>query len=127
MAKAAKWRLKVGAKIRDFGATPQGYHDYVFQCPGCGYDHQFSSGGPAGIARPQWTWNGSFDAPTFYPSLLCNKDTPSSRCHSFVTDGKIKFLDDCWHALKGQTVDLPDYGADWEANRAEALRRNIAR
>lgn len=30
-------------------------------------------------------------------------------CHSFVTDGKIQFLNDCFHSLKGQTVDLPDW------------------
>lgn len=29
-------------------------------------------------------------------------------CHSFVTDGRIQFLDDCTHALRGQTVDLPE-------------------
>ncbi len=31
------------------------------------------------------------------------------RCHSFVTDGKIAFGEDCSHALKGKTVDLPDW------------------
>jgi len=34
------------------------------------------------------------------------------RCHSFVRDGRIEFLSDCTHALKGQTVDLPDL-PDW--------------
>lgn len=29
------------------------------------------------------------------------------RCHSFVKDGKIQFLDDCSHAQRGQTVALP--------------------
>lgn len=28
-------------------------------------------------------------------------------CHTFVTDGRIQFLNDCTHALAGQTVDLP--------------------
>ena len=28
------------------------------------------------------------------------------RCHSFVTDGKIRFLGDSTHKLKGQTVPL---------------------
>jgi len=55
-----------------------------------------------------WTWNGSFDKPAFTPSLLCNEHYPASRCHSFVTDGKIQFLFDCWHPLAGQTVELPD-------------------
>lgn len=28
-------------------------------------------------------------------------------CHSFVTDGQIRFLDDCSHGLRGKTVPLP--------------------
>lgn len=28
-------------------------------------------------------------------------------CHSFITDGKIKYLSDCNHHLAGQTIDLP--------------------
>ena len=30
------------------------------------------------------------------------------RCHSFVRDGKIRFLADSYHELAGQTVDLPE-------------------
>ncbi len=30
-------------------------------------------------------------------------------CHSFLTDGRIQFLDDCTHAMAGQTVDLPSF------------------
>jgi hypothetical protein len=89
---------------------PRGGKLYSFHCPGCGYGHTFEVGAPGGKG---WTWNGSLDRPTFTPSLLCNKDYPQSRCHSFVTDGRIRFLDDCFHALAGQTVDLPDWdGAD---------------
>jgi hypothetical protein len=29
------------------------------------------------------------------------------RCHVFITNGQIQFLDDCTHALKGQTVPIP--------------------
>lgn len=85
---------------------------YWFHCPGCGNDHAFTCGerGPGEPERsPRWNFNGSFDKPTFTPSLLCNKDYPDSRCHSFVTDGKIQFLQDCWHSLKGQTVELPEW------------------
>lgn len=74
---------------------------YSFFCPGCKYDHSFEV--------PRWTWNGSLEKPTFTPSLMCNASIPSSRCHSFVTNGQIAFLPDCWHNLAGQTVDLPDY------------------
>jgi hypothetical protein len=86
-----------------------------FHCPGCNDYHQITTG-PNG-----WTWNGSEDAPTFTPSLLAEylarDDAPDdvkaalarSRCHSFVTDGRIQFLSDCGHALAGQTVDLPEW------------------
>lgn len=46
------------------------------------------------------------DKPTFTPSLLIQN--PAKQCHSWVTDGKIQFLNDCAHALAGKTVDLPE-------------------
>lgn len=49
------------------------------------------------------------DKPTFSPSLLCNGFDPKSRCHSFVKEGMIQFLDDCHHTLKGQTVEIPEW------------------
>jgi hypothetical protein len=76
----------------------------LVQCPGCGCGHLFR----VEPAKDPWAWNGSLEKPTFSPSMLVNKDFPESRCHSFVTDGRIQFLDDCAHALRGQTVDLPD-------------------
>lgn len=36
------------------------------------------------------------------PGFVCKQ------CHSHITDGRIAFLADCSHALRGQTVDLPD-------------------
>ena len=87
---------------------------FVFHCPGCGYDHPYHVGGDP-TYRPQWTWNGSFDAPVFKPSLLVNQDDPLHRCHLFLggpngdQPGKLVFLGDSHHALKGQTVDCPEY------------------
>lgn len=99
---------------------------YSFVCPGCGHLHAVPIGKGAG---PRWGFNGSETAPTFTPSLLVRAerwDPPvtgenleafkrapwpqrkvASICHSFVTDGKIRFLGDCTHALAGQTVALP--------------------
>ncbi len=51
------------------------------------------------------------DKPTFSPSLGVNMTMPDVRCHSFVRDGKIQFLDDCFHELRGQTIDMQDM--DW--------------
>jgi hypothetical protein len=48
------------------------------------------------------------DRPTISPSLAVGPNT-SFRCHSFIRDGQIQFLDDCWHELKGQTVEIPDW------------------
>jgi hypothetical protein len=33
---------------------------------------------------------------------------PSHRCHFFVRDGQIQFLEDCHHNLKGKTVPMED-------------------
>lgn len=70
----------------------------VFHCPGCRYDHPFD--------LTRWTWNGDMRKPTFTPSLLVFKDIPEYRCHSFVTNGQIQFLDDCHHELRGKTVNM---------------------
>jgi hypothetical protein len=77
-------------------------------CPGCKTHHAFTIKHPTFVP---WTWNGSLENPTFNPSMLVNKDYPDSRCHSFVRDGKIQFLSDCFHDLKNKTVELPEI--DW--------------
>lgn len=82
---------------------------WVFHCPGCGYDHPFHTDPAHHPTHRSWTWNGSIELPTISPSLLIFKDVPSRRCHSYIKDGKIQFLPDCFHSLKGQTVDLPDW------------------
>jgi hypothetical protein len=82
----------------------------------------------------KWTWNGDMEKPDFKPSLLTqsghfapqfkegdscwctyNKEHPNEtpsfhcyRCHTWINDGKVIFLDDCSHELKGQTLDLID-------------------
>lgn len=101
-----------------------GQEEYIFHCPGCDIGHKFvvkwneqkkqehidwcKQRGFTYNATPIWTFNGSMELPTFSPSLLMCPDEPSRRCHSFVRDGKIQFLDDCFHKLKGQTVEIPD-------------------
>lgn len=84
-----------------------------FNCPGCHCEHTVWV---AGKGVPVWGWNQSLDAPTFTPSVLRRGPQRDANgnytagsegvCHSFVKDGRIQFLDDCTHPLKGQTVDL---------------------
>lgn len=87
------------------------------------------------VVNSGWTFDGNYDAPTFSPSVLvhgrdftpagraeyeawyaadCPKPAPKfesadTRCHSFVRAGRIEFLGDCTHALKGQTVELKPF------------------
>jgi len=53
---------------------------------------------------PNWTWNGDINSPTLKPSILTTNH--KLRCHSFVNNGKVQFLDDCTHDLAGQTLDM---------------------
>jgi hypothetical protein len=85
----------------------------VFHCPGCLYDHLIGVNGRqilgAAGTMISWEWNGSLDRPTIAPSLLVFKDSDDRRCHCFIEDGKIWFLSDCCHSLKGKTVKLPEW------------------
>jgi hypothetical protein len=77
-----------------------------FYCPGCEEMHSVNS---------TWEFNNDYDKPTLKPSILVKKydgDKVIALCHSFITDGKIQFLSDCTHELKGQTVELPDIEED---------------
>jgi hypothetical protein len=79
-------------------------YGYRFDCPGCDRPHVVGLG---------WTFNGSFERPTFTPSVLVTRGgDPAYRCHSYVTDGRIAFLSDCSHALAGRTVDLPEVASE---------------
>lgn len=71
---------------------------FWFWCPGCNDAHAFRV--------PRWTFDGNFAAPTFAPSLRCNRGEGRT-CHLFLQGGRLVFLSDCAHALAGQTVDLP--------------------
>lgn len=103
----------------------------VFHCPACNDTHALNI---VEGQHPGWSFNGDYERPTFRPSVLyqsghyftgqkdesgcwCkyNREHPDNpapftctRCHSFVTDGRIQYLTDCTHALAGQTIDLPD-------------------
>lgn len=92
------------ARVKDYG---QGH--YGFFCPGCLCDHVVRVSADRQNAGGNWGWNGSFEMPTFTPSILVFGGFPEMRCHMFVREGKIEFLNDCYHALKGQAVDMPNW------------------
>lgn len=93
----------------------------AFKCPGCGYEHMIPVR-PQNYPTPVWGFNGDLDKPTFTRSINVKTGkfvdpnwiepnepgTWSTICHSFVRDGKIQFLHDCTHALKGRELDLPN-------------------
>jgi len=106
-----------------------------FLCPGCDVRHTVAVKSSSG---PQWTWNKDISKPTLSPSVLVRsghyipghtggcwctylaehpEEDPADLfqcgvCHSFVVDGNIQFLNDCTHALAGQTVPLPELQED---------------
>ncbi len=104
-----------GLKCKFYPGTPAQCH---FYCPGCKTIHGVTVNGERNSSGATWGWNQSLDKPTFTPSILCNKGVPEWRCHSFVTEGNIQFLSDCYHDLAGKTVEIPDY-ATWESQDAD--------
>ena len=92
------------AKIKIYESD--GWKQCWFYCEGCKGHHAFTVVVPSDERVIPWRWNNDINKPTFSPSLLVNKDYPETRCHSFVTDGKIQYLGDCFHELKNQTMEL---------------------
>lgn len=92
--------------------TPDGkQHGWMLFCPACKDAHVFDK---------RWTFNDDVESPTFTPSFLVYEHPTQPRCHSFVTDGKIRYLGDCTHEMANQTVDLPDVDdAPWGSSRKE--------
>lgn len=79
-------------------------------CPGCEGGHGVPVNGHK--SGNGWEWNGSLNSPTLKPSVLVNvggSNPTAPICHTFITDGKIQFLNDCTHALAGQTVPIPEW------------------
>lgn len=87
---------------------------YSFYCPGCKQEHSY----PISDDGFGWQFNENMESPSFTPSLLNTVKTLNektgvydieySRCHLFVTDGKIIFCGDCKHEFAGKTVELQD-------------------
>lgn len=84
---------------------------YAHWCPACKTMHDFSVDQPFRNGA-RWVFDGNVTAPTMTPSMNIRigpfPDGTMHTCHYFLTAGRILFLADCSHELKGTTVDLPD-------------------
>jgi hypothetical protein len=104
-----------------------GHFTHTFFCPGCKCGHGFNAGIPEAPYKPVWQFNGDMEKPTVNPSIKVSGTVPITDeerdklmngekvepkpfvCHSVITNGKIQFMGDCTHELKGQTVDMEDF------------------
>lgn len=84
-------------------------------CPGCDTLHPIYVNTPD-RKGPKWDWNGSLENPTFSPSFLTqwNQGDEKFVCHTFIREGKVEYLSDCTHELKGTTINLPDIPEEWQ-------------
>jgi hypothetical protein len=89
--------------------APIGWAHY---CPGCKHQHTFHV-----ETAPHWKFNGDQARPTFTPSMRVyipafeheGKTRPERTiCHYHLVKGRIRFLNDSRHELKGKTLELPD-------------------
>jgi hypothetical protein len=91
------------------GAVFALFHDrpesrtWQFFCPGCQGPHYVQDRATSG---PVWEFSGDQVRPTVSPSIRTSQGE-GTECHSFVRDGQIQFLEDCWHSLRGRTVPIP--------------------
>lgn len=82
---------------------------HYYWCPGCDSLHGIAIRLDVQDNGASWMFTGSLERPTYSPSQL---STGSNRCHTFIRDGIIEFLEDCSHSMKGQKVPmvpLPDW------------------
>lgn len=102
------YRTDVPRKVHRLIYGDGTHYAWAFVCPGCERVHHCDQ---------RWTFNGDQDdKPTLSPSVL---QQTAPRCHLFLREGMIQFLDDCEHVLRGQTVPLVARALDeaWEAKR----------
>lgn len=110
---------EAGTKMRRVAALNGFGGGYAHWCPACEEAHVYATDNPQRNGA-KWTFDGNLDRPTFTPSMLIRigprPTVPEGRpdagqvdvCHYFLTAGSIQYLADCTHALKGQTIPLPD-------------------
>lgn len=102
------------AKIKRYTLTDGGYNNELgFYCPGCKCKHFISDQHTniKAMGNGPWTFNDNFEKPTINPSILVSftyNENIDYICHSFIKNGKIQYLFDCTHKLKGQTIEMEE-------------------
>lgn len=87
-------------KIRKFKYS-DGTVQCLYYCPGCKQEHAFNP--------KVHDYNDDSYRPTVKQSLLYTNPQKYRVCHAFIKEGMIQYMEDCWHDLKGKTVQLPDH------------------
>lgn len=113
--------MVVVKKLSDFLVRFKDYRSHCIHhwCPACKELHPFAVDKPFSNGA-RWTWNGKTDKPTFSPSMNITvgphgEEKRIERCHYWLRDGRIQYLPDCTHEMKGKTIDLPPIPADkWQ-------------
>lgn len=104
---------------------------YFHWCPGCKQLHAIYTINPGG--RPQWSFNGDVNMPSFSPSILCftteDDNKRETLCHYFIKTGAeliqrdptldktksyIDFCGDSPHEFGGKVVPLPELPDEWK-------------
>jgi hypothetical protein len=88
-------------------------------CPGCNERHEIAI---EGTNERGARWNISWEdgKATVSPSVLVSTNSPRNaheidhpvtyaKCHYFIINGRIQYLNDCLHALAGKVVDIPEF------------------
>lgn len=91
---------------------------HCYWCPGCDSLHCIAIRPHVQDNGAGWDFSGTLECPTYAPSQLSSWEgtvdgVPTKTvCHTLIREGKIEFLNDCTHELRGQTVPLPPL-PDW--------------
>ena len=94
-------------RIYTWYSDPSRISQYGALCPGCGVEHRFRV--DAERYPDAWTFNGDFERPSFHPSMGSNlrgQYPELPRCHSFLENGRWRFLEDSSHKLAGRIVEM---------------------
>lgn len=72
----------------------------IYYCEGCKHLHS--------VDADRWSWNKNEENPTLKPSVL-HSFPNGDRCHYFMMNGKMRFLNDCTHECLGKVVQMRNY------------------